>query len=81
MFNRDQFIADLIKARAEADNHLACKEVMERAFTDPAAIVKELGPPSPETFGPLYQSADLTILTAVWAPEMCSRPHNHNMWR
>jgi len=80
MFNRDQFIADLKSARAEADNHLASKEIMERAFADPTAIINELGAPSPETFGPLYQSDELTILNAVWAPEMCLRPHNHNMW-
>jgi len=80
MFNRDQFISDLKSARAEADNHLACKEVVARAMADPAAIIKELGTPSRETFGALYRSPELTILNVVWAPEACIRPHNHNMW-
>ena len=80
MFKLDLFIDELKTARAEADNHLAAKEVVQRAMADPASIIKEIGEPAPDKFGPLYQSDDLTILNAVWAPNIFMKAHNHNMW-
>jgi predicted metal-dependent enzyme (double-stranded beta helix superfamily) len=56
------------------------REVVARAVSDPAAVLKGLGEPQRAGLHKLYQSRDLTVLNVVWAPMMTIMPHNHAMW-
>ena len=80
MFDRDQFIADCRAARAADPSHKAVREVVARAVSDPAAVLKGLGAPTKGGLQKIYHSAELTILNVVWPPYMTILPHNHQMW-
>jgi len=80
MFDLDQFIADCRTALAADRSHKLVREVVARAVSDPAAVLKGLGEPERAGLHKLYQSDDLTILNVVWAPMMTLVPHNHQMW-
>jgi len=79
MFDVDDLVTDCRAAVAEDDALRAVKEVLERAMSDPVAVVKAL-PPDRAEIVPLYVSPELTVLKVVWAPGMSFRPHNHLMW-
>jgi predicted metal-dependent enzyme (double-stranded beta helix superfamily) len=80
MFDLDQFIADCRTALATGKSHKPVREVVARAVSDPASVLKGLGEPKRAGIHKLYQSNDLTILNVLWAPMMTILPHNHNMW-
>ena len=80
MFSVEQFIADCRAALAQDKTHRAVREVVARAVSDPAAVLRELGGPSRAGVDKLYHAPDLTILNVVWAPRYMVLPHNHNMW-
>jgi predicted metal-dependent enzyme (double-stranded beta helix superfamily) len=80
MFELEQFITDCRSALASDTSHKLVREVVARAVSDPAAVLKGLREPTRGVLQPLYQSEDLTILNIVWAPYMVLQPHNHNMW-
>jgi predicted metal-dependent enzyme (double-stranded beta helix superfamily) len=80
MFKTEKFIEDCKAALAEGDNHLAMREVLARAVSEPGEILSELGEPEEAGFLKLYHGDDMTILNVVWAPLMTLMPHNHNMW-
>ena len=80
MFDIEAFVADCRRARREDDSHKAVREVVARAVSEPAAVIKALGEPNEAGFTTLYHAPDLTILNFVWAPLMTLMPHNHTMW-
>lgn len=80
MFELQQFIADCRAALAADKSHKLVREVVARAVSEPAAILKHLGEPKRSELKVLYRSADLTILNPVWAPYMTLMPHDHQMW-
>ncbi len=80
MFDLDQFAADCRLALKEDASHASVREVVARAVSDPAAVLKALGEPQRAEMQPLYRSDDLTILNVIWAPWMTLLPHNHQMW-
>ena len=80
MFDLDQFIADCRVALAADRSHKLVREVVARAVSEPAAVLKGLGEPQRAGLHKLHQSDDLTILNVVWAPMMTLVPHNHQMW-
>jgi predicted metal-dependent enzyme (double-stranded beta helix superfamily) len=80
MFDLDQFIADCRAALAADKSHKSVREVVARAVSDPATILKGLGEPKRSEVQKLYHSSDLTILNVIWAPRMTIMPHNHQMW-
>src|SRR5471032_3345409 len=80
MFDLDQFVADCRAALAADKSHKSVREVVARAVSDPAAVLKELGEPKRSEVQKLYHSSDLTILNVIWAPRMTIMPHNHQMW-
>ena len=80
MFDLNQFIADCRAALAADKSHKHMREVVARAVSDPASVLKSLGEPNRAGLHNLYQSNDLTILNIVWAPYMTLVPHNHQMW-
>jgi predicted metal-dependent enzyme (double-stranded beta helix superfamily) len=80
MFELERFVADCRAAFAEDGSHKAVREVVARAVSDPAAVLKGLGEPRRAEIGKLFHSDKLTILNVVWAPGMAVMPHNHRMW-
>lgn len=80
MFERDRFIEDCLKAISEDESHKAVREVVDKAVSDRAGILADLGEPQEAGFETLYRNGDLTILNFTWAPLMTLMPHNHNAW-
>jgi len=80
MFETERFVADCRAAFAKDPTHKAVREVLARAVSDPAAVLKGLGEPQRAEIQKIYHSAALTILNVVWAPGMMVMPHNHRMW-
>jgi predicted metal-dependent enzyme (double-stranded beta helix superfamily) len=80
MFDLDRFIADCRDALAADRSHKLVREVVARAVTEPASVLKGLGEPRRGGIQKLYHAPDLTILNVIWAPMMTIMPHNHQMW-
>jgi len=80
MFDLDQFIEDCRAAVKDDPTHRAAHEVIARAVSEPAAVVKALGEPARAGSQVLYHAADLTILNLAWGAHQTIQPHNHNMW-
>jgi hypothetical protein len=79
MFDLDQFTADCRAARAADRSSRTIYEVVKRAVSDPAGLLRSLGDPCAGV-KEIYRSPDLSILNVVWAPRMMVMPHNHRMW-
>src|ERR1700747_626122 len=80
MFDLEQFTADCRAALKADSSHKSVREVVARAVSDPAGILKGLGEPKRAEIQKLYHGPDLTILNVIWAPMMTVMPHNHQMW-
>lgn len=76
MFDLDQFIANLRAALAERSRQ-ALKEVVARAVSDPASLLRQIGEPDEASVQVLHASTDLTVLNVVWAPRQVTLPHDH----
>jgi len=80
MFDLEQFTADCRAALKADSSHKLIREVVARAVSDSAAVLKGLGEPKRAEIQKLYHAPDLTILNVIWAPMMTVMPHNHQMW-
>ena len=80
MFDVDQLIADCRRAVAEDRSHKSVREIVARAVSDPASVLKGLGEPRRAEVQKLYHADNLTILNVIWGPRMTVMPHNHRMW-
>ena len=78
MFSVERLIADCQAALAADKSHKHVCEVVQRAVSEPAAVLGGLGEPKRAGLHELYRSNDLTILNVVWGPSMTIAPHNHN---
>jgi predicted metal-dependent enzyme (double-stranded beta helix superfamily) len=78
MFDLDQFISDLRAAVAERSRQ-ALKEVVARAVSDPASLLRRIGEPEEAAVRVLHASPDLTVLNVIWAPKQVTLPHDHRM--
>jgi predicted metal-dependent enzyme (double-stranded beta helix superfamily) len=80
MFERERFIEDCRAALKEKNAHGAIRELVAKAVSEPAHIVKALGTPSRAGVETLCKGHDLTILNLCWGPGMVIQPHDHRMW-
>jgi predicted metal-dependent enzyme (double-stranded beta helix superfamily) len=80
MFELDQFIAEFRAALKQDASHKFVREVMARAVSNPAAVLKCLGEPKRAEIQTLCRSDDLTVLNVIWGPRMTLLPHNHQTW-
>lgn len=80
MFELETFIADCKKAARGSDAQPRLREVVARAVSDRAGLMKALGEPKRAEMQALYRAPDLTVLNVIWAPNMNLLPHNHQMW-
>jgi predicted metal-dependent enzyme (double-stranded beta helix superfamily) len=80
MFDLERFIADCRAALAEGASQRAVRELVARAVSDPAAVIRSLGEPKRAGLTALYRASDLTIIDFHWGPSMTLMPHEHRMW-
>ena len=80
MFDKDRFIEDCRAALKGADAQAAIRELVERAVSDRAMLVRGLGEPTRSGVETIHRADDLTILNLAWGPGMFIRPHDHRMW-
>jgi predicted metal-dependent enzyme (double-stranded beta helix superfamily) len=78
VFSTERLITDCRTALAADKSHKHVCEVVKRAVSQPAAVLRSLGEPKRAGLHELYRSEDLTILNVVWGPLMTIAPHNHN---
>ena len=80
MFELERFIDDCKVAVENDPTHKNIDDIVARAVSDPAGVLKALGEPTQGEVQKLYCSDKLTIINVIWAPRMTIMPHNHNMW-
>jgi predicted metal-dependent enzyme (double-stranded beta helix superfamily) len=80
MFDKERFIEDCRGALRERDAQHAIRELVAKAVSDPAALMRGLGEPARAGIDTLYRADDLAILNLCWGPRMQFRPHDHRMW-
>jgi predicted metal-dependent enzyme (double-stranded beta helix superfamily) len=78
MFDVDRFIADL-RATLSEKSRQAMKEVVARAVSDPAALMRAIGEPDRAGLKVLHSSAEVTVINVVWTPHQITLPHNHHL--
>ena len=76
MFDLDRFISDL-RATLSERSRQPMKEVVARAVSDPAALVRGIGGPDRAGVQVLHKSPELTVLNLLWAPRQITLPHDH----
>jgi len=79
-FDIDDFVARCRNAVEANDSHMAVREIVAEAVSDPASILKGLGETRASGINQLFRSDKLTILNIAWPPFMTVYPHNHSMW-
>ena len=65
MFESDQFIEDCCQSLTEPNPHAAVREIVARAVSEPAGILKALGEPRISGIQMIYRSDTLTILNVL----------------
>jgi predicted metal-dependent enzyme (double-stranded beta helix superfamily) len=78
MFDLDQFIADLRAALGERSRQ-ALREVVARAVSDPASLLRGIGEPDKPAVQVLHAASDITVLNVIWSPKQVTLPHDHRM--
>ncbi len=80
MFDKEQFIAD---CRAALDGDRSARnvrDVVARAVSDPAGMMRGLGEPTKGGYDVLLRSDELTIISVLWPVGQIVMPHNHGLW-
>lgn len=79
-FDVEKLVEACRAAVAKADAERAVREIVTEAVSDARAIEAALGEREHAGLRPIHRAPDLTIIDFAWAPWMCFKPHNHNMW-
>lgn len=64
----------------ERDGELAIQELLAETVSNANDALAALGEPERAGIQTLYRGRDATVINFTWAPWMCFKPHNHNMW-
>lgn len=80
MFGKEQFIADCRAALHGEQAPRNVREVVARAVSDPAALMRGLGEPQKGAVDILHRSPELTIINVIWPVGQIVMPHNHALW-
>ena len=80
MFSTERFIEDCRAALGERNPQAAIRELVGKAVSGPAPLMRALGEPVRAGVNTLYKADDLTILNLCWGPGMVFKPHDHRMW-
>lgn len=76
MFDLDRFIADL-RGTLHERSRQAMQDVVARAVSDPASLLRQLGEPEKGGITVLHHAPDLTVINVAWGPHQVTFPHNH----
>jgi predicted metal-dependent enzyme (double-stranded beta helix superfamily) len=81
MFDTDTLIAECLDAvRTESDGgRRAVRDIVTRTVSQPSVVQDAIGRDN-GGLDILYDSPELTVLNAIWAPGMSLYPHDHRMW-
>ena len=79
-FEIDHFVERSRAAAGMPDAPRAVRELVLEAIRDPSAVAAAVGEPEHAGLRVLYRGGDVTVLDFSWAPWMCFKPHNHEMW-
>jgi predicted metal-dependent enzyme (double-stranded beta helix superfamily) len=80
MFDTDTLVADCLTAvRTERDPQRAVREILIRTLEKPQPVSQAIGKDE-GGLDLIYNSPELTVLNAIWAPNMKLYPHDHRMW-
>ena len=80
MLDLECFVTECRAALTADPSQRLVREVVARALSEPAAVIKGLGEPKRAKVQKLYHASDLTILNVIWGPMMTVMPHDHRMW-
>ena len=80
MFDKERFIEDCRAAIKDKNAQAVIQELVAKAVSEPAQLMRVLGEPKRAGVEPIYKADDLTILNLCWGPGMYIRPHDHRMW-
>ena len=80
MFEKERFIEDCRAALKERNAQAAIRELVEKAVSEPAQVLRALGEPKLSGVETIYRADELTILNLCWGPRMVFKPHDHRMW-
>jgi len=79
MFDVDTLVSECLAVVHEKDAQRSVRDILTRTLQKPAPVQSALG----KDWGGLdilYNSPDLTVLNAIWAPGMKLYPHDHRIW-
>jgi predicted metal-dependent enzyme (double-stranded beta helix superfamily) len=80
MFQTERFVEECRAALKERHAQAAIRELVAKAVSEPAQVVRALGEPKLAGVDRIYRSDDLTIVNLCWGPRMVFKPHDHHMW-
>jgi predicted metal-dependent enzyme (double-stranded beta helix superfamily) len=80
MFDKDRFIDECRALLKESNAQAAIRELVAKAVSEPAQIVRAFGEPKFSGVQTIYRDEGLTILNLCWGPQMVFKPHDHRMW-
>lgn len=80
MFDKEQFIADCRAALGGDRSARDVRDVVARAVSDPAGMMRGLGEPTKGGYDVLLRSDELTIIHVLWPVGQIVMPHNHGLW-
>jgi predicted metal-dependent enzyme (double-stranded beta helix superfamily) len=80
MFDREQFIADCRSLLGGERAAHGVREIVARAVSDPAELIRELGEPKQGGINCIHRSPELTIINVIWPIGQILMPHNHALW-
>jgi len=80
MFETEALIQSCRAALKEHDPRRAMDEVVARAVSAPAELMRAIGEPKRSAIDVLYRADDLTILNVCWGPGLEFKPHDHRLW-
>jgi predicted metal-dependent enzyme (double-stranded beta helix superfamily) len=79
-FDLERFL-EACRAAASASEAVAViHELVVEAVASSSSVASVLREPEHAGIETLHRAPDLTVLSFTWAPWMCLKPHNHNMW-
>jgi predicted metal-dependent enzyme (double-stranded beta helix superfamily) len=80
MFDQDTLIAECLQAvRTEKDPQRAVREILLKTLEKPGPVARSIGKEQ-GGIDIIFNSPELTVLNAIWAPNMSLYPHDHQMW-
>jgi len=80
MFDKEGFIESCRLAVEEHDPRRAIEELVSRAVSAPAQVMRGFGEPRRAGIDVIHRAGNLTILNVLWGPGMVFYPHDHRMW-